>query len=187
MALFGPKKEDKAAAENEVMRLLSQSEYLSRLMDQLLIITGKKEIEIDGEMTTVEDKDKAWLTECQSYYDDRYRKVVVEPDGFTIKWSDYHSENRQGADGKVYTETVEDIYEKIFYRYTADGYMPLHEVGIGDIKVNRDTVVLLWALVIREKMIALFPELDFNGSVQNTKSEASFTYFVPRLEWKDWF
>ena len=49
MALFGPGKEQKAAAENQVMQLLAEHEYLSDLMDEILVKAGRKEIEVDGE------------------------------------------------------------------------------------------------------------------------------------------
>ena len=185
MALFGPSKEQKAAAENQVMQLLAGQEYLARLMDELLIKAGKKEVEIDGEVGYISGNE--WLTKCQSYYDSRQRKVVIEPDGFIIKWAGSHTEQYQGADGHVHSQTVEDVYEQIGYAYTNDGYRPLHGVNVGEVTVTQDRVVALWAKVIRERMVSLFPELKISGDFYSSGDTTTFSYYVPEESWKDWF
>lgn len=187
MALFGPSKEQKAAAENQVMQLLAGQEYLSDLMDEILRKTGKKEVGVDNEGNKVFETGNEWLTTCQSFYDSRQRKVVIEPDGFIIKWAGSHTEQYQGADGNVHTQSVEDVYEQIGYAYTNDGYRPLHGVNVGEVTVGQDKVVALWAKVIRERMVSLFPELKFSGDFYSQGDVTSFSYYVPELPWKDWF
>ena len=65
--------------------------------------------------------------------------------------------------------------------------MPLHGVNIGDVTVSQDKVVASWAKIIRERMISLFPDLKFSGELLSNGNVSSFSYYVPELEWKDWF
>lgn len=187
MALFGGKEKKQAAKEarDQVMRTLAQHEYLVALIEQILIEAGKIPYE-DAKGEKKIQEDNKWLTECQSYYDSRQRTVTVGADLFEIKWADTHQEQYQGTDGKVYSETVEDVHERIGYAYTKNGYKPLSAARIGDTVVDLATVLSCWASVIKEKMQGAFPELEFKNVISN-QDKASFTYVVPALEWKEWF
>lgn len=195
MALFGgkEKKQEAKEAREQVMQILARHEYLAVLVEDLLAKTGKISYgDVNGEKKIQGDNDEKWLTECQSYYDSRKRIVTVEADLFEIKWSDTHNEKRQGGDGRTYFEAVEEVYKRISYKYTNNGYKPLSSARYGDTALDLDTVLSCWASVIKEKMQGAFPELEFmrviNGqNVVTGEPTATFTYMVPELEWKDWF
>lgn len=191
MALFGGGKEKKENIRNELMQKLSANEYLESLIRQVLILTGKLEPECESEEEKVEllntRKEHKWLTECQSYYDTRRRMVVIEDDLFAIRWISYRTETYVSSDGSTHNRQVEDTEKHIGYAYTADGYRPLHSYVKGETRLEKDEVIECWANVIKERLEASFPEFSFNNSVVCEKGQARFSYYVPELEWKDWF
>lgn len=185
MAIFGASKEMRTAAENQVMQILASKDYLSMLMEELLVQSGKKTVIIDEK--EVSNTENLWVLNCQGYYDTRRRQVVIEPDAFIIKWSEERTEKSQGADGRTQYQNVEDVHKQIGYAYTKDGYKPLHGVNVGNIAINTEKVVELWAKVIRERMMSLFPEIEYFGDISSNGETSSFTYYVQELQWKDWF
>ena len=157
------------SAENEVMQKLSQVHLLDLLIRQIL----------EGE------EEEAWLRTAQSYYDSRYRKVSIAPDGFEIKWSSFREETYMGNDGRPHTNSVEDVHGRVGYSYTKSGYLPLHEYKYdnGKKEISTQRVCYLWACIIRERMAAKMTDCQF-GEVYE---DATFSYIVPPLTFKDWF
>lgn len=121
----------------------------------------------------------------QSYYDSCRRTVTVEPDGFEIKWSSFHEEPYVGSDGQRHTQRVEDVHGRVGYSYTKSGYLPLHSYSYdnGKKEISTQRVCCLWASIVRERMVAKMPNCKFSGVNDN----ATFTYTVPTLSFKDWF
>lgn len=156
------------SAENEVLQKLSSVPLLDLLIDNVL---GAE--------------DEPWLQMGQSYYDSCCRIVTVEPDGFEIKWSSYHEEPYIGNDGNRHTQRVEDVHGRIGYSYTKSGYLPLHSYSYdnGKKEISSQRVCCLWASIVRERMAAKMPNCKFDGVTDN----ATFTYTVPALTFKDWF
>lgn len=167
MGLFDGKAKQEAA-ENEVLQKLSAVPILDLLIENLL-----------------HAEDNPWLQMGQSYYDSCHRIVTVEPDSFEIKWSSCHEEPYIGNDGQRHTKTVEDVHGRICYGYTNSGYRPLHGYSYdgGKKEVSTERVCYLWASVVRDRMMAVMPNCKF-GSVAD---DATFTYSVPKLAFKDWF
>lgn len=170
MGLFDgkEKKEKQESAENEVRQKLSACPLLDLLIENVL-----------GE------EDEPWLQMGQSYYDDCSRTVKVVPDGFEIKWSSYHYEPYIGSDGQSHEQKVEDVNGRVGYSFTKRGYRPLHSYSYDDGKKNVSTerVCYVCASIIRERMAAKMPNCKFDSVNWN----ATFTYTVPALTFKDWF
>lgn len=167
MGLFDGKAKQ-ASAENEVLQKLSVCPLLDLLIENLL-----------------KNEDEPWLRVGQNYYDNCYRTVKVEPDGFEIKWSSYHSEPYIGQDGQRYEQSVEEVHGSIAYSYTDSGYLPLHSYSYdnGKKEISTQRVCYLWASIVRERMAAKMPRCRF-GEVTD---DATFAYIVPALIFKDWF
>lgn len=166
MGLFDGKAKQESA-ENEVLQKLSSVPLLDLLIENVL---GAEE---------------PWLQMGQSYYDSCCRTVTVEPDGFEIKWSSYHEEPYIGNDGNRHTQSVEDVHGRIGYSYTKSGYLPLHSYSYdsGKKEISTQRVCYLWASIIRERMAAKMPNCEFS----DVSYDATFTYTVPALTFKDWF
>lgn len=167
MGLFDGKAK-KESAENEVLQKLSQVPLLDLLIENVL-----------------HEENEPWITMGQSYYDSCRRVVKIEPDGFEIKWSSYHDEPCIGSDGQRRIEKVEDVHGQVGYSYTKSGYLPLHgyKYDNGNKEVPTNRVCCLWASIIRERMMATMPQCRF-GEVNDN---ATFSYTVPGLSFKDWF
>ena len=167
MGLFDGKAK-KESAENEVLQKLSQIPLLDLLIENVLL----------------EDEDP-WITMGQGYYDNCKRVVKIGPDSFEIEWSNYHDEAYIGNDGQRHTQKVEEVHGHVGYSYTKSGYLPLHSYKYdnGNKEVPTDRVCYLWASIIRERMMEKMPQCKF-GEVNDN---ASFTYTVPSLSFKDWF
>ena len=167
MGLFDGKAKQESA-ENEVLQKLSACPLLDLLIENVL-----------------SDEEEPWLQMGQSYYDSCRRTVKVEPDGFEIKWSSYHSEPYIGSDGQRHEQNVEDVHGRIGYSYTKSGYLPLHSYSYdnGKKEISTQRVCCLWASIVRERMAAKMPNCKFGGVTEN----ATFTYTVPALTFKDWF
>lgn len=168
MGLFdgGAKKE---ALENEIMQALSKQPILKDLL-----LTIEKEA-----------ANEPWLTSCQGYYDNLKRVVTCGPDVFEVKWTDTHYE--KNPQGQLYP--VEEILGRKGYAYTKSGYRPIHghkdAKGKEDVSVAR--AVFLWTKIVQEGLQAKFPNCDFSGNITLQGENASFTYQVPALTWKNWF
>lgn len=167
MGLFDGKAKQESA-ENEVLQKLSACPLLDLLIKNVL-----------------GDEDEPWLQMGQSYYDSCHRTVKVEPDVFEIKWSSYHNEPYIGSDGQRHEQRVEDVHGRIGYSYTKSGYLPLHSYSYdnGKKEISTQRVCCLWASIVRERMAAKMPNCKFGGVTDN----ATFTYTVPALTFKDWF
>ena len=168
MGLFDGKAKQEAA-ENEILQKLSQAPILDLLIENV-INSGDEE---------------PWLFSGMSYYDSCRRTVIIEPDGFGIKWSSTHEEPYIGSDGQRRTQRVEDVHGELGYSYTKSGYLPLHSYSYDDGRkeISVDRVCCLWASIIRERLAAKMPDCKFG----NVGSSATFTYSVPPLRFKDWF
>jgi len=192
MGFFGPSKDERANARNEVMQKLSSNEYIETLMHVLLMQAGKEPMAFDEAGNPAFDI-KPWLTQCMGYYDNRKRTIQVGPDIFGIRWADFHQEPKS-VGGTVVNAWVEDLHDNIGYGYTNDGYMPLHAYSNGTVSVSTTEVVTCWAEVLVERMKALFPELTFKSvrssyhdGINGPSDEVYIDYEVRPLVWKDWF
>lgn len=167
MGLFDGKAKQESA-ENEVLQKLSACPLLDLLIENVL-----------------GDEEEPWLQMGQNYYDSCCRTVTVEPDGFEIKWSSYHEEPYIGNDGNRHTQRVEDVHGRVGYSYTKSGYLPLHSYSYdsGKKEISTERVCYLWASIIRERMAAKMPNCVFC----DVSYDATFTYIVPALTFKDWF
>lgn len=167
MGLFDGKAKQESA-ENEVLQKLSSCPLLDLLIENVL-----------------RNEEEPWLQMGQSYYDSCRRTVKVEPDGFEIKWSSYHNEPYIGSDGQRHEQSVEDVHGRVGYSYTKSGYLPLHSYSYdnGKKEISTQRVCCLWASIVRERMAAKMPNCKFGGVTDN----ATFTYTVPALSFKDWF
>ena len=167
MGLFdGKAKQD--AAENEIMYRLSQVPLLDLLIANIF----------EGDV-------EPWIQMGQDYYDNCQRLVRIEPDGFEIIWSSVRDEIVVGNDGQRRVQRVEEVKGSVGYSYTKSGYMPLHGFAYdnGKKEISTQRVCCLWAAVVRERMAARLPNCWFSGVSEN----ATFTYTVPALSFKDWF
>lgn len=168
-------REKKEDIENAVMRVLSQAPILDDIIARI----------------DVEQEEKTWLTKGQSYYDSCTRVVIIEPDLFMIQWIEAEEQEYVDKTGKRQTRMEDVVIEEIKYRYTARGYVPLHEHRNGkdriDVPVLR--VCSLWAALIRERMAAKMKSCEFWRVMESTdgKPRAKFTYKVPALSFRDWF
>lgn len=167
MGLFDGKAKQQSA-ENEVMQKLSQVPLLEILIQNIL-----------------EEEDEPWIQRGQNYYDSCQRTVTVEPDVFEIKLSSYHDEPYVGNDGQRHIQHVEDVHGRVAYSYTKSGYLPLHSYSYNDGKkeISTKRICYLWASIVHERMSAKMPDCKFN----NVNEDATFTYTVPSLSFKDWF
>lgn len=170
MGLFGGKSKQQEAVEDMVMQKLSQVPLLDMIIE------------------TLKNEKEPWMEIAQSYYDNRQRVVVIEDDGFQIKWRTVRREDYIGNDGKRHSQNIEDVHERVGYSYTKSGYLPLHgyrnERGYEEVNVGR--MRYLWASIIRERLVAQMPECQF-GEVKQGDGIAYFIYTVPALIFKDWF
>ena len=149
----------KEKIEEEIMQKMAQLPIVDDLIKQLL------------ELSKGEEK---WLASGVSYYDRCIRKVRIEPDCFEIQ--------RMGDSNS------EDIVSRIGYSFTQSGYKPLHahcnSKGKEDVSLNR--VCYLLAAIIRERMVAKWPECHFEV-IESMRDYVCFTYKVPAMTFDDWF
>lgn len=173
MALFGGNKKQETV-ENEVMQKLAQVELLELLIKNVL-----REAE----------EGNPWITNCQSYYDNCRREVMIAPDLFSIRWVMVEKNEYIGNDGKLHTNQEEKEMGHLGYSYTKSGYRPLHhhcnEKGKEDITLIR--VCELWAGVVKESMQARMPQCIFTQGVNVMNDIVTFSYKVPSPTWKGWF
>lgn len=169
MAFFKTK-EEKAAIERQRQeereqkyRKLAQSEILDDIINNLK----------NGE---------EWRYICQGYYDNRIRRVGFDVDLFYIDWKEgQHAEIRHLPNGEETHVTVEDIIESNSYAYTNSGYKPMPD---------SDDFISMWAEIVRERMMAMWPQCKFGNVVYAGNKRKDFRYCfeyeVPALKWKDW-
>ena len=166
MALFGGR--SKQDVEQEVLQKLSVVPLLDLLVENVM-----------------NNEEEPWLHISQGFYDSCKREVRIEPDGFEIKWSSYHDEQYVGPDGKRHEKRVEKVHASVGYSYTKSGYLPLHgyRYDEGKKEIPTQRVCYLWACIIRERLAAKMPKCRFS----NVTDDATFSYIVPGLLFKDWF
>lgn len=164
MALFGPSKKEIEAAEEYILQKLSKVEILDNLV------------------VTVLENEEPWILNCQGYYDECKRKVVIGADSLEILWV---SGNRT-HDGQPLSE---QILGRVGYANTKSGYMPLHSMknSKGEELVSVGRVVHLWAKIVQERLHAKLPQCKFSDVFQLDGNESRFYYTVPALTFKDWF
>lgn len=173
MAIFGANKKHEAV-ENEIMQKLAQVELLELLVKNIL-----REAE----------ESNPWILDCQGYYDNCRREVMIAPDLFAIRWVMVETKEYVGNDGKRHTGQEEKEMGYLAYSYTKSGYLPLHnhcnEKGKEDISLAR--ICELWAGVVKESMQAQMPRCSFTQGVNVMNDVVTFAYKVPRPTWKEWF
>lgn len=142
------------------------------------------------EIDLVGREEELWLLTCQGYYDSCVRNVIIEADSLTITWTSARTLQvlDNGSDTKE--EVIEGNFGSICWSFTDKGYVPLHkhynEKGKVDVPLAR--VCYVFATLVREQMMAKFPEFSFCSDIyQSGNYKASFTYEVPRGSWKEWF
>ena len=164
MALFGPSKKEIAAAEEYILQKLSKVEILDNLV------------------VTVLENEEPWILNCQGYYDNCKRKVVIGADSLEILWVASNST----PDGQPNSE---QILGRVGYANTKSGYMPLHGMknAKGDELVSVGRVVNLWAMVVQERLQAKLPQCKFGDVFQLDGNQSRFYYTVPAMTFKDWF
>ena len=191
MALFGPSKDQIAGLKNELMQKLSSNEYIDLLIHEILTKAGKEPIGEDEKGDPDFDTSNPWITTCQSYYDDRKRRVIVGPDSICVAWSTFHTEFNPTTGANM---QVEDVIQEFGYAFTKDGYVPLSAYTSSTGSLSRSEVIYGFTSIVRERMQSVFPELEFdiarplliNGS-RSTDDEHYFEFTVPALTWKQWF
>lgn len=166
MGLFD-KKAKEEAARAEVKQKLSQIPLLEMLIMNIL------------------EADEPWIHVGQSYYDHCIRNVIVTQDGFEIVWRRNSFQTPGNSANGAQSNDASDILERVIYSYTKSGYLPLHSYPYDDGRreLSTETVCYLWTSVIYEQMKKKMPNCKF-GEVN---ANATFTYKVPSLSFKDWF
>lgn len=112
-----------------------------------------------------------------AYYDTGKRTVLIEEDNLTIMW--YTTYYVRGADGKEHKQN--DVHEKLQYRYTNNGYRPLHSVNMKGEFLSEKQVCEMWTGIIREKLVELLPDCKFD-----LQDGQMFEYKTPEIVWRDW-
>lgn len=158
------------ALEQEIRERMSALPIFDQLVESLLA-----------------DETQGWLTQCQSYYDSRKRKVSVEEDCFEIKWSSVQDEKYVDGNGQIRYRSVENVHGSVRYSFTKSGYLPLHsycdERGKELVSANR--IRNIWLGIVREKLLEKMPGCRFEELYSTTAT--SFEYTVPGLRFRDWF
>ena len=168
-----------------------QENVKNKLMNTTLLDCIIQEIFMEGNYP--------WATECQGYYDNCVRSVLIIEDGFIVKWHGIEQEQyvmkNDGVGNPVYGKRdVEKVYGEAAYSFTKSGYMPLHEYKemVNDGKTSKEITVevkdilKICAEVVREKLHAKKIQFQYEHVVSEN-GLASFVYRIPRAVWKDWF
>lgn len=161
MGFFGGG-DKKKAAEEMVKLSLSKVDVVNLLVANL-----------------VNDENNKWITNCQGYYDNRSRNVIVKEDLVKVEWKNIFYENNTKR---------EEMLKEVAYRFTDAGYRPLHEYKDekGNVVLTAEKVVNLLATVIAEKLKAAVPSCEIS-EVIGGQGYSRFTIDIPALSWKDWF
>ncbi len=172
-------------------------------------------------LAAVDCPENYWVFHSVGYYDPGKRTVVVSPDGLIVfncavdqlahlekalkrskraamlacvsgKGLERVKELQSDVD-----EKIDDLMnrESISLNYTEYGYEPLSEYQDEQSGCFLDMTATLrvWAEVLQRHMEAVFPNLYYDGTLENIHLNAAesalvaFSYDVPDLVWKTWF
>ena len=170
--LFTSKEKKEAIAETEeiVMQRLSKVDLIDKLIN-----------------VTLNDEENPWIAERQNYYDNGVRFIDIDVDLYGVKWVYFEEEQYVDSRGVPNTRTVEKVIKKVEYSYTKSGYLPLHSFTEGEEEIPAKRVRYLWAMVVREHLMAAMPDCSF-GEIKDSDDTVYFTYKIPvRVQYKDWF
>ena len=138
------------------------------------------------------DPEYAWLFRGQNYYDSCSRRMTIEPDGFTIEWTERMPEEYVDQSGATQTREVTKTIEELGLGFTKSGYKPLlpikNEKGKGII--NQTEMCKLLYEVVKEKLEKALPDCGFRDQIDvsfGVDTKATSTYRVPAMTFKDWY
>lgn len=163
MALFGSSKKEKEIAEQKLKESLSKTSILDDI-----IFTLKEHM-----------ASNPWIMNCTGYYDSRFRTILVGPDLLGVINGSVDFEDGEPKEPKC---------EYLQFRYTDTGYKPLHSYrnAGGSLILDTNEVVEIWLNVIKDRLEVECPDIKFN-LLSSEGKYAKLTYFVPSIEWKEWF
>lgn len=129
-----------------------------------------------------------WVHGVTGYYDARWRTILVTADTLSI----HNCQFREMLDEKTDKKTN---YDETGIVFTDLGYtpMPSYQDQSGKVLLDRDEVAEIFIKIVRDKIIALFPDYSYSNItvVKNPQSDrfeaAYFQYRLPSLVWTEWF
>ena len=147
------------------------------------------------------DDEGKWVTTVRSYYDNRYRTIVIRPDMLAVfDCAPDELLERYAFDGESDYQKYKDKdytgrQDPCGVSFTALGYTPLpHYIKDGVVKIYQADVGKLYAEVLLEEIKKAHPQYQFTEIMgqldKNHKGNLKVWYFgykLPALKWTPWF